>query len=613
MIKTVSFIRKPVFVFAALCSIAGLTASDVLAFPVHVGTSPENTLSLTLSAIQSAHESILLNVYEFASPEIAQALIDQINRGVHVEILQEGQPVGGVATAARGIQSKVLSAMETHPGNRYLEMTSAGSGARRRFHYDHAKYIVIDQSRLLVGSENYGPSGQPEPGTIGNRGWEVFVEDASSAQFYAQIFAKDSDQSESDIRDLLRGSATMDLTSGRTRRPKEPRPTQPTQPGSPDQPSTSNPTFDASAGQIITSPDTSLQGTLNLINSAQSTLDIEQMSFNLNWRGGGQQQISAAPVSDSPLYKAIADAAHRGVKVRILLNDENAFKGGHNQDGVPPENGIGAEMSVMDLGVGSPRRSFGSSTSRAATTTNRKTVARFMELAQQGLPIEARIANLKGMGVTYIHNKGVIVDHNQTLVSSINWTENAITSNREAAIVLTGSEIAGYFESSFDKDWNVSAGTSLISAQNAQMDFVPLEASAPLNALSPSYCPQKMKATVEIGALDLGDADPSYGSLANKTLTGSFKRDSRARRCLLVGPGNLFFAIQKKADGEYTIDLEGYTSKSKTFSVQGKLSKSSEIAEGASFDVDAQVVEGSAVGGGRKHFLGDATLSLEIQ
>ena len=70
--------------------------------------------------------------------------------------------------------------------------------------------------------------------------------------------------------------------------------------------------------------------------------------------------------------------------------------------------------------------------------------------------IDARIANIKAMGVTYIHNKGMMVDGDKVLISSINWNENAVEKNREAAVVLHGSVIHDYYHSLFDGDWGVS-------------------------------------------------------------------------------------------------------------------------------------------------------------
>ena len=64
-------------------------------FSVDVAYAPDTNLNLTVSAIKSAQHSILLNIYELTSPQIADALLAQIRAGVQVQVLEEGQPVGG--------------------------------------------------------------------------------------------------------------------------------------------------------------------------------------------------------------------------------------------------------------------------------------------------------------------------------------------------------------------------------------------------------------------------------------------------------------------------------------------------------------------------------------
>jgi hypothetical protein len=89
----------------------------VFAFPVWVSNAPSSDLALTINAIQSAKKSILLNVYELTSPEITDAIIGQIQAGIHVEILQEGQPVGGISATGKGVQSKLIRAMRAKKEN----------------------------------------------------------------------------------------------------------------------------------------------------------------------------------------------------------------------------------------------------------------------------------------------------------------------------------------------------------------------------------------------------------------------------------------------------------------------------------------------------------------
>jgi phosphatidylserine/phosphatidylglycerophosphate/cardiolipin synthase-like enzyme len=576
--------------FAAASILIGsaLITSQAFAFNVQVAIAPDNTLPLILQAIGNAKKSLQVNIYELASPEVAKALIDQINRGVHVQILQEGEPVGGISAASRGLHAQIAQAMEAHPGCCSYGEMHKGAGGTRRFHYDHAKYIVIDQTALLLGSENYSPGGQPEPGTLGNRGWEVLVYDVQPARWFSQLFVKDSDPRNSDIVNLLRsGSASaMETQAFATADQRVP--------------GRINPMLNASDGEIITSPDTSLNGLIGLIRGAKKTLDIEQMSFNVNW---GTQA--------SPLYTEILAAAHRGVRVRILLNDEYAFMNGGNRNGTDGTDGTGDDPL-----------NWSQTTTSGKLTTNRKAVAAFTQAAQtQRLPIEARIANLRAMGVAYIHNKGMIVDGNITLISSINWTQNSITNNREAALALTSPQVAAYYGQAFNQDWTRSTGQGamrFLNALDTLNDVQALEARGPVEGpvvVPPTTCPNSLNVSAKIGQFRAPtDLDPGYLALENQTLAGTFSRDGRDRRCILLGPGNLALEFRLDHNGTLQADLEGYTSSMKPFSVRADFAPGTQISDPEKV-VTSQgyFLEGSFSGGGRKRRLGPAEMSLQAR
>ena len=145
-----------------------------------------------------------------------------------------------------------------------------------------------------------------------------------------------------------------------------------------------------------------------------STIDLQQMTFDSGWGGQGKK---------SPLFAAVLKAARRGVKVRVLLNDESVFDPGADE-------------------------SHGK---------NGPSVKIFNDQAEkENLPLEARIADVKAMKVDYIHNKGVLVDGKYTLISSINWNANSVENNREAAALIQGSAIFAHYEALFEADWAAS-------------------------------------------------------------------------------------------------------------------------------------------------------------
>jgi phosphatidylserine/phosphatidylglycerophosphate/cardiolipin synthase-like enzyme len=74
--------------------------------------------------------------------------------------------------------------------------------------------------------------------------------------------------------------------------------------------------------------------------------------------------------------------------------------------------------------------------------------------ASEHIPLEAKCIDLSVSGVEKIHNKGIIVDDERVLVSSINWNYNSPNFNREAGVIIDHPGAARYFRQVFDDDWN---------------------------------------------------------------------------------------------------------------------------------------------------------------
>jgi phosphatidylserine/phosphatidylglycerophosphate/cardiolipin synthase-like enzyme len=503
-------ITRALAVFGAL-----ILSVQAFAMELRLSNAPTDDLALTVSSISSAQKSIFLNIYELSSPNIADALIERISAGIPVVILEEGSPVGGLSTASKGIQNQLASAMgAAHARGCHLYVMS---GSNRRFKFDHAKYAVIDDEWLLLGSENYSPSGNPVAGSLGNRGWEVMIHDAQTAQSFKTIFLSDSATTHGDVKEV---TATGGVASA-------PLPTASST-------GVGGVVTSADSVQMITSPNTSLSGLIGLIQNARSTIDIEQMTFDSHWTGSA---------TTSPLVDALIAAANRGVKVRVLLNDEKVFM--HTGQAVPVKN----------------------------TTT--------IALLNTHAGILARTANLHAMGVDYIHNKGMLIDGTTTLISSINWDQNSIERNREAALALTSTQANAYYETLFNQDWSVSATAGTPT---------PTQSPAMLTSLGPLpppafVCPDQVTLTAQIGAINVTDQeDADMASLQNKQFSDVFKRTG-ASGCVFGAAStgtrvsdSLTLEVKKKSNGKWTVDLEGYTpNHQKPFSLQAVFQNSSDL------------------------------------
>ncbi|GAB4308520.1 MAG: hypothetical protein Kow0069_06880 [Promethearchaeota archaeon] len=141
----------------------------------------------------------------------------------------------------------------------------------------------------------------------------------------------------------------------------------------------------------VLSPDNSEDAIVDLISRANDTLLIQQMYV----------------YSDlSSVVDAIKAAAARGVNACVLLGE-------------------------------------------GSDSTNRPT-------AEALVAAGVKVRECDGTAPLYfdvVHNKGVIVDHVEVLVSSINWSPTSLRDNREAALLVRSAKVASYYEVLFNRDW----------------------------------------------------------------------------------------------------------------------------------------------------------------
>ena len=565
--------------FVLSCSFAVLTlvlAQPAWCIDIDAAEAPANDLALTVNAINSAQKTLQLNIYELSSPEVADALLSRIQAGVQVQILEEGQPVGGLSAASKGIVSQLVQAMRSAGNSDFLYEMTSKAGGHRRFRYDHAKYVVIDSSSVLVGSENYSPTGNPEPGTVGNRGWEVLIHDSQLAQTFAQTFVSDSDPSNRDIMDMgSQGVAyAFALVNDVAKKKPRPRPIKPVPvpapfPGANSTASSMqvySQSMTASAVDSFASPDTSLSGLQALFENATTSMDIELMTFHQDWGASGGQ---------SPLLTSLLNAAKRGVRIRVLLNDETVF----NTNG------------------------------KTSKPVNRLTIQTLQNAAAQGLPIQALVANIKAMGVDYIHNKGAVLDGNKTMISSINWDQNSVQRNRETAVVITSSDVFSHYEALFEQDWEASGGSSssAMTAENYRL-AAPIDLEGPVQADSVN-CPSSVDVSVDIGKIaPQSGEDSSFTALSGQSFELQMTRDRTSKSCIFTtldrATRRRVFEIRGSHGGTLFI-LEGYTSAGKLYSIRAR----SDDGVQSSQSLDARVYEGS----GGHQALGDAEMDVSTQ
>jgi len=174
--------------------------------------------------------------------------------------------------------------------------------------------------------------------------------------------------------------------------------------GDPYTPAFGTESFDGATVTPVLAPDTAYLIPA-LIEGADKTVDIQQ-AYISNWTKG-------AP---NVYLEAAMDAARRGVSVRIIL-DSYWF----NTEGENDNDEMAARINAV--------------------------------AAAEGLSMEARLARLGTGYPEKVHNKGVIVDGDAVLISSVNWNENSPSFNREAGVIIESPDTGAYFSEVFAADW----------------------------------------------------------------------------------------------------------------------------------------------------------------
>ncbi|HEY8279820.1 MAG TPA: phospholipase D-like domain-containing protein [Bdellovibrionota bacterium] len=386
------------FLFAILLQSAPSTAADGdAAFAV----SPESAFSLIEGAIRDARDSIEMNIYMLTNRSVTQLLADKAQSGVKVTVLIEGETFGGemLAPVKRVLDDLYLRFEQQSNGRGKLFVMTSQAG-NRRYTFNHAKYMIVDGRKTFVSSENItGSAFNSKNLTGGTRGWEIYLENLSLARTLSKIFQEDIQGS-----DVL----SYEKVQFKVKDPGGDLPPRHTR----DVKAFGRGVGRFSSASVCDSPK-SQECVLKFIRSAKKELSVEHLSLPLRWSG-----------KTNPIVQELVKAAKKGVKVRVLLNDDDSFG---DEGGVSP-----ADKNLVTV----------------------KWLKE--EAARGGLPLQAATFSNKALEVNYVHNKGMVADESRVFVSSINGTENSVVNNREIAVSVNSADAANYFGEVFDLDWNLS-------------------------------------------------------------------------------------------------------------------------------------------------------------
>ena len=237
---------------------------------------PDNP-DLPAEGLRGATQRILLGGYTLSSERIASTLIRAHQRGVEVQVLLEGDPVGGRTRAeARQLDRLTEAGIDV----------AVVAGPRARVDYHHAKYAVVDD-RALVMTENWKPAGT---GGNASRGWGVVTEQGPIVDNLTATFAADRGWRDSRDWEAFRAGKTYE-------RGESAMGTYPT--------NFEAATVAVNRTELLRTPDNGGDRLVGELDDAEHSIDVVQASLGA-W--------------DGRFPTALRRAAQRGVDVRILLS-----------------------------------------------------------------------------------------------------------------------------------------------------------------------------------------------------------------------------------------------------------------------------------------------------
>jgi phosphatidylserine/phosphatidylglycerophosphate/cardiolipin synthase-like enzyme len=377
--------------------------------------SPDSAFIGLTTALTEAKESIDMNIYMFTSKNIGAVLSTKAEQGVKIRVLVEGEPHGGtVFPAVKQTLDQLNESFKGKNAKLFVMTTNGDKANKRRYVFNHAKYVVVDGKKIFVSSDNFTGSAFPDPSrTIfegGTRGWQVLLENTKVAAELSQIFEEDVNGKIDVVPYEKANIKVNDPGNGAPLPKREKRTAQ---------------SFGIELGRsgkasLCASPK-SEKCIVEFIRSAKTDLVVEHLSLPYFWKPFANGVIAkSGPMS--PIVTELLAAAKRGVKVKVLVNDDKTFS--EDNEGKDAELSNGYTVEQLN---------------KAA--------------AKERLPLEAALFSHKNTQTSYVHNKGMIADGKRVFVSSINGTENSVVNNREIAVAIDTEDGARYFGEVFGFDW----------------------------------------------------------------------------------------------------------------------------------------------------------------
>ena len=359
--------------------------------------SPDSTYAVTKRLIDAATKSIEIGIYDFTAEYVKTLLLNALSRKVKVTVMLDVESVAG---EDRLFQELIDMGVQGVPA------PACTSKKAHFFSSCHEKFIVIDRTWTLVQSGNYSNNsiplnekdgGDPQRFVKGNRDSGLAIKSKSMARFFAKVLRSDIalelDTPESELAVPPPAPEALWVEAAPKLIPKKLFPSK---------------AFKLTAPlkvQPVLSPDNYMDVIPDVLRSAKKSILIEQQYIRAD-----EEQIGA-------LLRAVRAAMdlQPALDVRIVLG--KIFGAAQIVD----------EQRNLDL-----------------------------LKSTYGLALGKNVRYIDTKRFVHCHNKMIVIDGETVLVSSQNWSNFAVTKNREAGLLLTHKGIGKYFSTVFENDWETA-------------------------------------------------------------------------------------------------------------------------------------------------------------
>lgn len=354
---------------------------------------PEHS-NLIIDAIGSARLSVLICSYEFDSLLVGSTIIGLLGKGVPVKVLLEGCPAGGISN-----RSKALLPMLEEAGARIcFTQPSSEKDIPRRYSYVHAKYIVIDGRTSIILSENLVSNIFDAELGHGNRGWAAILDSISIARALTELFEFDSDLRFPDVHS---GTAAMasrmtDVNLSAATRPHRV--------------VGQEPVGATCESELFIFPDCTGAGTAidRLISEAKDSMYAEVFYADAVWKTPMLGEVT------SPILGASAALVGRSTESYICFDNNSLFSGTDNRN-----------IRAVDM---------------LSAAVKRNDAKALIGFPPSRAPFDI------------LHNKGMVLDHRLSWISSVNWNYESACANREIGLLIDDSSVAAFYEKNVKLD-----------------------------------------------------------------------------------------------------------------------------------------------------------------